>query len=362
MGRMTMRCAVWNGGSELEMEEREVPGVLGDEVLISVAYSGICGSDMHIIDGGLSTASLPPPRVLGHEFSGVVQEVGPAVKGFSNGDRVVAHPNGPCGSCYFCRGGMENFCTDMFSVFKNPTGGSFADYVVVKARQLYHLPDGVLMRDGALVEPAAIAVHCLDRAELKPGQSVLIIGGGPIGQLTLQVARMQGASKIILSEPEEGRRVVAKACGADHVVDPLVDDLPAIVRDLTKGLGVDVCIEAVGNPSAIEQAVGLIRNAGRLVIVGWAPRTASISLSPYEMYRRELDIRGSFFSPYSFDRTISLLPRLILDPLVTHCFALTEINRALKAHRNHEGVKVLLRPSDSEDVDDAGGTVVDSTM
>lgn len=200
MGKGKMKSAVWVGKGEVKIEERPIPQPEDDEVLVDVSHTGICASDIHIIAGGLPATAVSPPRIIGHEFSGVVVAFGSKVKGFKEGDKVVAHTSGPCGECYFCQEGEENFCTNLFSVIRGPGQGSFAKYTVVKAKQTYHIPEGISLKDAALVEPAAIAVHCVVRAEIKPGQTVMVIGGGPIGLLTMQIARLAGSSKLILSE------------------------------------------------------------------------------------------------------------------------------------------------------------------
>ncbi len=344
MGKEKMKAAVWVSKGEVQVQDWTIAQPVEDQVLIDVAYTGICASDMHIVEGGLPASVLWPPRIIGHEFSGVVESVGPKVKAYKKGDKVVAHPVGPCGECFHCREGEDNLCTNVFSVIRNPNQGSFAEYVLVRSKQVYHLPEGIPLREAALVEPTAIAIHCVDRAEIKPGQIVLVIGGGTIGLLTMQVAKASGAGLIILSEPVAFKREVALKVGADRVVDPFKEDLPKVVKELTDGRGVDICIEAVGSPKAIEGAFDLIRDRGRLVIVGWPPATSTITISPFPIYRRELEIRGSFFSPYSYQRAIQILPRLSLPPLITHCFDLSEVRQALDVMKQQKGIKVLLKP------------------
>jgi 2-desacetyl-2-hydroxyethyl bacteriochlorophyllide A dehydrogenase len=344
MGKEKMTSAIWMGKGEVKIEEWPIPQPGDDEVLIDVSHTGICASDMHIIGDGLPLTVASPPRIIGHEFSGEVEAFGSKVKGYKKGDKVVAHPVGPCGECFHCREGEENLCLNPFSVIRNPQQGSFAEYIVVKAKQVYPLPEKVPLREAALVEPVAIAIHAVDRAEIKTGQTVLVIGGGTIGLLTMQVAKLSGASRVILSEPVLFKRKVAEQVGADRTVDPLTEDLSAVIRDLTAGRGVDICIEAVGSPKAIEQGFGLIRDKGRLVVVGWPPATSTITISPFQIYRRELDIRGSFFSPYSFQRAIQILPRLNLEPVISHCFDLEKISEAIGIMKQQKGIKVLLKP------------------
>ncbi len=344
MGPEKMKSVVWVAKGQVKVDEWPIPKPGDDEVLIDVSHTGICASDIHIIEGGLPPTIITPPRIPGHEFSGVVEAFGSKVKGFQKGDKVVAHPNGPCGECYNCREGEENYCTNLFSTIRGPVQGSFAEYTLVKAKQVYSLPPEVSLREAALVEPAAIAVHCVDRIDMKVGQRVLVIGGGTIGLLTLQMARLAGASHTILSEPVAFKRDLAQKLGAQRVVDPRTEDLAAVVKDCTEGRGVDVCIEAVGLPRAIEQGFPLLRERGKLIILGWPPAESTITISPHRIYRKELEIRGSFFSPYAFQRAIQLLPRLTLEPMISHCFALGEIHQALEVMKKQEGIKVLLKP------------------
>jgi L-iditol 2-dehydrogenase len=344
MGKNKMKAAVWVAKGEVRIEEWPIPQIQKDEVLIRISHTGICASDIHIIEGALPPTIVTPPRIPGHEFSGVVEALGEEVKGFQPGDAVVAHPNGPCGACYNCREGEENFCTDIFSTIRGPSQGSFAEYVRVKGKQVYRLPPGVSLREAALVEPAAIALHCVDRIELKAGQRVLVIGGGTIGLLTLQMIRLTGASFTILSEPVAFKREIGRKLGADRLVDPRSEDLEAAVKECTEGRGVDVCIEAVGLPKAIEQGFSLLRERGKLIVLGWPPAESTITISPFPIYRKELEIRGSFFSPYSFQRAIQMLPRLSLDPLITHCFDLGEIRQAIETMKEQRGIKILLKP------------------
>lgn len=337
----TMKFAEWSGGAPvLEIKTKPIMKPGPDEVLVKVAYTGICASDLHNIAGELQ----PPPTIPGHEFTGVVEEIGANVTNCKPGDRVVPHPVAPCGKCFYCHEGLEDLCSNWFTNCFTPPGGSFAEYVIVKEQQIYHLPQEISLKEGALIEPAAIAVHCMDQARIKAGQTVLVIGGGPIGLLTLQLVKLVGAGHIILSEPAENRRKIAKDLGADYVIDPIKEDLPKLVKEVTAGRGVDVAIEAVGNTRAIEQAFELLRRGGRLVIESWVSKEFKLTISPYRIFFDEIEIVGSFFSPYSFNRTIPLMHRLNLEPLMTHTFDLKDVNQALDTVRNRSGIKVLLKP------------------
>lgn len=339
-----MRCALWTAVGKVELQDWPVMQPGDDEVLIRVAFTGICASDVHIIQGRLPVKVVRPPRILGHEFSGVIEAVGPKVRGLSQGQSVVAHPNGPCGECFSCRHGEENYCTNMYSMVLGPAQGSFAEYTTVKAKQVYPLPAGISLEDGAMVEPAAIAVHCISRAAIVPGDRVLVIGGGTIGLLCMQVAKLSGASQVILSEPLEFKRELALRTGADLAIDPFQEDLIAAVMRITGGAGVDLCIEAVGLPRGFEQAIEVVRQRGRIVLVGWPPPECKSAIPPYPIYKKELEIRGSFFSPYSFQRAIAMLPRLNLSVMRTHVLPLEQIHAALDALKQGEAIKAMLKP------------------
>jgi len=340
-----MRAIIWEGTNKWKYTEAPIPEIAADEVLVKVAYTGICASDVHIMTGRSGTeALLKPPRIPGHEFSGVVEDVGSLVTGIKKGDRIAPHPESGCGACYYCKEGIDNFCTNKFSTISGPKVGTFCEYTVVKPKQVYHLPDNISLQDGAMVEPTAIAVHCVcDIAKIMPPEKVLVIGAGTIGLLNMLVARLSGATLMIVSDPIGWKRDLAKKLGADIVVDPTKENLAQVCKDATKGLGMDVVIEAVGAPKAIEAAFDLLAYKGRLVIDGWPP-PSKISIDPANFFWKEVEIKGAFFSPYSFQRTIDMLPSLNIKPLETHTFELKDIDKAMKVMEDGTGIKVMLKP------------------
>jgi len=298
-----MKCVAWYGGADIRIEEFAVPELEEDEVLVKIAYTGICGSDIHVLNGGLSNKNAAFPLILGHEFSGTVAAFGSKVEDLREGDKVCGNPIGPCGECYFCRNGMENFCTNPYAIIQGPGGvrqrrwGAYAEYIVLKSKQVYKLPANTTLKHGALTEPVSIAVHCMDKAAIKVGETVVVIGGGPIGLLIMQMARLAGAGQVILSEPYEKRRNVAKSTGADIVVDPTREDLKEVVFANTNGLGAEVCIEATGVPALIERSFDLLRFAGRMIQVGWPPVGQTISIEPFKFYRYEFELKGVQLPP-----------------------------------------------------------------
>lgn len=339
-----MKALVWYGKNDVRYEDREVPQIEDDEILMRIAYAGICGAEMHIIEGRVDPLEInagPPPQVFGHEFSGTVAKIGKKVSGYQEGDRVTAHPWGSCGGCDWCKRGEEHYCTNAFNVMTNSRGGAYAEYTVVKAKQVYILPGGISLKAAALTEPISIAVHAIDLCNIKTGYSVAVLGGGVIGLACLQVAQHAGAGLTIVSDPLETRLKVARELGADVIVNPGKEDLREAVMQATGNLGVDVCIEAAGVKSTCEQVVSLLKNCGSAVIVG-ATLKMTTEMSAFELCMRELTVRGSHWSPYSFGRTIGLMRKLRTDPLITHVFPFSEIEKALEVQRSRKGIKILL--------------------
>ncbi|UCB46819.1 MAG: alcohol dehydrogenase catalytic domain-containing protein [Spirochaetota bacterium] len=343
---MKMKALVWYGKGEIRYEDKEVPELGDDEILVKIAFAGICGAEMHIIDGRVDPIAInaaPPPQVLGHEFSGTVAKAGKEVSGFREGEKVTAHPWGSCGKCYFCKQAQEHFCTNAFNVLTSPRGAAYAEYTVLKASQVYKLPEGVSLKSAALAEPFSIAIHAVDLSMIRSGYTVAILGGGTIGLCCLQIAQHSGAALTILSDPIESRLKVAKGLGADIVVNPTKENLKKAIKKATGDLGVDTCIEAAGIEATCRETVSLTKNCGTVVMVG-ANLEMMVEMSPFEIVMREVKVQGSHWSPYSFNRTLSMLNKLDTDSLITHIFPFSEVQKALEVHRNQEGIKILLTP------------------
>ncbi|HEX5414937.1 MAG TPA: zinc-dependent alcohol dehydrogenase family protein [Chloroflexota bacterium] len=335
-----MKAAVFHGKHDLRVEDVPVPGVGPDEVLIEVAYSGICGSDLHIYDGmELNIHARPAgPRVLGHEVSGVVAEVGASVTTCRPGDRVTCIPWVTCGTCAYCRRGLVNHCTN-----KTLLGGTMAEYVVAPQGSVYRVPDVVPLRRAALAEPLSCSVWALDLAKLRSGEAAVVVGAGTMGLLIALLASRGGAAQVIVSEPNPIRRELAARLGATATVDPREGDLATRVRALTDDLGADVAFEVVGHPATVRDALSVVRNAGTVVVVGVSDPAATLPIAPYEVYQRELTIRGCLTRRLSFDRAMHWLGVLDLDPVITHAFPLADLDTAM-AHARGAGGKVLLVP------------------
>jgi L-iditol 2-dehydrogenase len=348
-----MKAAVMKGVNVIQVEDIPEPAVKPDEIKVKIAYSGICGSDLHQLEGkvvfGLRPAGMigkpPPPRpamgvrAMGHEASGVVAEIGKDVQGdFKVGDRVAMDFKQYCGHCFFCNNGKQGLC-----LHPRMASGAMAQYAVYPEGAVYHLPEGVPLDVGALLEPLSIAVHSLDISQMRSGDTVLIAGGGPIGLLTLLMAKQAGASKILLSEPIDERRNMALELGADMVINPLKEDLLETANKFTDYRGFDVSFEASGIAAVAKQMILLAERSGTVVWEAMYPPDAEVGVLPAYMYQRELSIRSVNVSPYSFPRALRMLPKLNLKPLIS-TYDLADVAQAFADLKKGKGLKALLHP------------------
>jgi 2-desacetyl-2-hydroxyethyl bacteriochlorophyllide A dehydrogenase len=332
------RAAVWHGGSRLELESWDLPELGADDVLVEISACGLCGSDLHVLDDGFP--GLEPPVVLGHEPSGTVAAVGSRVDGFAAGDVVTWEPNVVCGECFQCREGEDvNLCEHKLRV-----SGSFADRTVVPRRALHHLPPGCSREEAIMAEPLSCALYAFERAGLRLGQSVAIIGSGTIGLLLLLLARRAGAGSILVSDPNARKRAVARQLGADEVVDPVREDLGEAGIGLTGGRGFDCAFEAVGRPRAVEDALRLCRPGGHAVLVGASQPDETAALDLVSLQRRDLTVSACWVRRYSFQRAVALLPSLPLAGLLTHEVPLHSVGEAIRLLREGEAIKVAVIP------------------
>lgn len=306
-----MKSAVFYGKHDMRVEESPMPKVGKEDVLIQVKACGICGTDVHIYEGDKGAAEVTPPTILGHEFSGVVAEVGSSVTNVKVGDRVCIDPNCYCGKCDFCRNGIAHYCTDMIG-YGTTVNGGFAEYCSVNQRQVYKLGDNTTFEQGAMTEPVACCLHGIDMCNIHPGSSVVVIGGGMIGLLMLQLARLAGAARTALLEPVEAKREVAKKLGADICIDPIHDDVKTVLA--SAGMTwVNTVIECVGRTSTIEQAIDIVGNKGTVMMFGLTKPDDTISLKPFEVFKKEIELKASYINPYTQKRALELIDSGRLD-------------------------------------------------
>lgn len=303
-----MKAAVLRGPYDIRVEEVERPSIVENEVLVRVARCGICGSDVHAYKG--KHPDFVIPIIPGHEFSGVVEEVGDGVRRVKPGDRVVVEPLKTCGKCYFCIRGQYNRCMNL-KVIGAQTDGALAEYVAVEERWVYKLPGEMSFEEGAMVEPVAVAVHAVRRAG-NLGDKVLILGAGTIGLLTMQVAKAYGASEVAITDIKDWKLELAKELGADHVINPSKEDLGRFVNRWTDGIGVDSSFEAVGAEATFNQALKYTRKGGSVVIIGVFEQKPMAEVM--ELVNKELEIHGSLvYSWDDFPKAIGLIHKKKID-------------------------------------------------
>jgi len=335
-----MKAAVWKKKKVLEVDDVPEPVAGPEDVKIKVEYTSICGSDPHIVDGTLPVSY--PPRIMGHEMSGTVVELGKDAntKGLKVGDRVTGNPVRYCGVCDYCRNGQEHYCLKL-AVFFPP--GTMAEYVVWHEQQVFKLPDGISFEEGCLTEPVSVCLRGIDLSDIREGSTVAITGLGGIGQILTQFALLGGASRVMVADPVGSKRDLAMEMGADLAVDPAVEDLWAVGMKFTGNRGFDTVIEASGAEQAAKSAFDLVGKCGTLVYFAVYPMNFVLPMKPFDLYARELTVRGVFMSPYLFPRTLSLLPKLKLKPLVSKIFPLDEVVQAFEEQKASQSIKILIK-------------------
>jgi len=300
-----MKSAVFYGKHDLRIEDYPMPVPGAEDVVIQVKACGVCGTDVHIYEGDKGAADVTPPTILGHEFSGVVTAVGAAVTAYQPGDRVCIDPNCYCGACEPCRNGVAHFCEHMIG-YGTTVNGGFAEYCAVNQRQVYKLGDNTTFEQGAMTEPLACCLHGLDLTDVQPGHQVVVIGGGMIGLLMLQLVKLAGAAKVALLEPVESKRQVAAQLGADVCIDPIHENVQQRLQDAGM-TWINRVVECVGKPSTIEQAIEIAGPKAIVMMFGLTKPDETISVKPFEVFRKELELKASYINPYTQKRALDLI-------------------------------------------------------
>ena len=337
-----MQAAVFKGKGIIEVEQRRTPVPKENEVLVRVRACGICGTDVHIFEGAEGAGKTEPPIILGHEFAGVIEQVGSAVKELKPGDRVSVDPNNMCGSCYYCKGGMAHFCENMIG-YGTTTDGAFAEYCVVDQKQVYRLEDHVDFIHGCMAEPVACCLHGIDLCDIRMGTNVMVIGGGTIGLLMVQLAKMAGAAKVVLLEPIAEKRAQGKTVGADVTIDPIGEDVPAVLAQH----GIDrfeTVIECVGLKQTMQDAIRYAGKNSVVMLFGLGHPDDVIPVKPFELFKKEITVKASFINPYTQDRAIALIAsgRLDIDTLIDRTIGLEELAQTLADSSKRSKGKVIV--------------------
>ncbi|WP_417875000.1 2,3-butanediol dehydrogenase [Xanthomarina gelatinilytica] len=327
-----MKAARWYAAKDIRVEETTIPSPKENQVKIAVKFTGICGSDLHEYTHGPQLIPVDKPyalnghqgtTTLGHEFSGIVEEVGKSVKNIKKGDRVTVEPIFKNPESPFITTGEYNLSEPLGFVGLT-SNGAFAKYVVVEDYMVHKIPNSMTFEQGAIVEPAAVAAYAIQRSGMKMGDSVLITGAGPIGLLTVQVAVATGASHIFVSDLSENRLKKAKEVGATHTFDARDKDIPKQIKEIT-GQGVDVFIDAAGAQASFDTGINSLRNGGTAILVALFGKKVVHDALNHTL--RELTIIGTAAYRNIFPQVIALISsgRLPVEKLITSTISLNNI-------------------------------------
>ena len=331
-----MKLATWRGGPKFSIDDVPDPSPGPRQALVAVQAAGICGTDVHATQG---LFPWTPPMVMGHEYTGVVQDVGRGVSKKLIGRIVACEPSYGCGACPECAEGRVSQCPRCTRV------GGFAERVALPVSNLHPLPRGLDAVTAAMTEPAACCLAGLEQSSFPRGATVLVLGGGIMGLLTMVLAGRRGAKRLLLSDPIAERRAMAKRLGAAVTIDPTTEDLRQRVEALTGGRGADVVCEAVGKPELVAEALALVRPTGVLQLVGVNPKGSRLPLDLWDVHYREVRIHGAFGRGGAFRRALALMPKLGVKPLVTAKFPLAKIEAAFAHAAAGRGVKTIITPN-----------------
>ncbi len=339
-----MKAAIFNGPKKpLAIEDVPAPEPKTGEILVKVAACGVCHTDLHYIDHGVPTFKKPP-MILGHEPAGHVAGMGEGTAGFKEGDRVLLPAVLSCGSCFYCRTGRENICESMIMLGNN-VDGAYAEFVTIPAKDAFILPEEIPVEEGCIIADAiSTPFHAVkNRAQVRPGDSVVIFGCGGVGINLIQVAKASGA-RVMAVDINPVKLKWAKEFGADEILDPGKVELAKEIRKLT-GRGADIAIEAIGNPDTIQQAFKVLRTGGRLVVLGYTH--LDVALNGGRIMYREMDIVGSLgCRPVDYPRIIEMarVGSIKVKELVTHRFDLGDINKAFDTLRSGDTLRSIVLP------------------
>lgn len=328
---------------ETDFFTRAVPSPAENEVVIHIKASALCGSDLHIFKA--KHPSVPLPATIGHEFSGDVVAMGSDVKNLHIGERVTVEPCEACGTCDACRHGEYGSCDQLSFIYRRGDG-AMADYITVKASSVFPLPDSISYEAGALIEPLAVAVHAVRRADVRMGETVLVLGAGAIGMLAAALCKRSGAAEVIVSDFSAFRLEMAQSLGATCTVNPgKGEDLEATVRRLTGGKGVDKVLECVGRQETFVQAMTMLRKQGLATVVGIFEQT-EITIPVMKLVTNEIRVQGSQGYCWDFPVALQMAGEIGIEKLITHRFPLDQLQQALSTalDSTQNTVKVVLKP------------------
>ena len=345
-----MKAVVLNGPNDFEATEIEKPVIGDNDILLEMKKAAICGTDMRILNG-TKTRGVRYPSVIGHEMCGVICEVGKDVKGFEVGEKVSIANVIPCGSCPACLAGRENACMNRKAIGYEFNGG-FEEYILIpeiaiKSGNVVKLPENVSFTAGALIEPLACCIRGLKNAGTGFNDTVLIVGAGPIGLMHMQLSKIAGAKQVIVSEPNEMRRQVAKELGADICVDPTTEDLEQIIKEQTNGMGADVIVMAIGVPALVNSTLKLCKKGGTVNLFAGFAGTGECTIEVNTIHYNEIRVNGSTAykrADYLEAEDMVKSGKINLDRIATHTFKIENFKDAYEMSKSGKGLKIIIEP------------------
>jgi len=340
-----MKALVYTAPKKFQVKDIDYPRLRENQVIIKVKACGVCKTDLHIHNGEfLAEFPLTP----GHEFAGEIEEIGSKVTAFSKGERVVADNTVLCGECYYCRRNQPLFCENFYSLGCNGPGG-FAQYVVVNQDKVFPIKK-LSFEEATLTEPTACAIHGMDVINARPGDDVLLFGAGPTGIILAQLLKYNGAVNLVVAAPTKFKLDIVKELCADYVIKVDRNDYTEHTHKIKQLFpkGFDIVVDATGAPSITEHTLQFAKYGGKIVVYGVCAENERISISPYEVFRKELKIMGSFAQTHCFDRALKYLENGVVKvkKLITHSFKLEDYARALELVKSGKCLKVIIKPNE----------------
>lgn len=342
-----MKTAVMLGIGEMGFEERDIPQVKDDEVLVKLEYVGICGSDLHYYEtGAIGDYVVEPPFVLGHEPGGTVVEVGKNVTHLKAGDRVALEPGKTCGHCEFCKTGRYNLCPDVVFFATPPVDGVFQEYVAHEADLCFKLPNNVSTLEGALIEPLAVGFHAAIQGDAHLGQKAVVMGAGCIGLVSMMALKARGVSEVYVVDIMEKRLKKALELGADGVINGAEENVEQKIRQITDGRGVDLVIETAGTEITTRQAISIAKKGSNIVLVGYS-KSGEMTLPMSLVLDKELTFKTVFRYRHIYPMAIEAVSqgKVNLKGIVTDIFDLDDAQKAMDYSVNNKAdiVKAVIR-------------------
>jgi L-iditol 2-dehydrogenase len=342
-----MKAALLYGVKDLQIQDVDKPEVGHGEILVKIKTATTCGTDLKIYQRGYVSGVIKLPTVFGHEWAGDIVEVGEGITWLKRGMRVRAGNSSPCLRCYMCQRGKYNLCEDMMWLW-----GAYAEYIKVPARivmlNTQEIPAHVTYEEAAVTEPLACVLHGIEETRVKLGDTIAIIGAGPIGLLHLLTVKKLGASKIIISDTIDERLQLAQKLGADETINAKQEDTVEKTKKLTSGYGADVVIEAIGLPATWEQALKMVRKGGTVLEFGGCPPRTEIKVSTEQLHYGETTILGAFHTtPAHFKKALNLISSSTINvkPLITNRMKLDNIKQAFETLTTSKtDIKIAVQP------------------